>query len=383
MEFRIGVLVPNSSLMPRLAQQVLAALKYGCHGRRTEKIEWVVVTSGHNASPREVQAKLQQLCVVEQVDCIVTVLNVLLVEHIQNVVVGQQVPILVLTAGEHALPNICRSQYLFLNSLQLWKSSWLLGWWAAETFGGRSAVMSGYHESGFGFGFANGLGTEAGGGMLCQTLPVANASTAQTFSDAFQEVSAIAPTHVFGGFSSTESKLFLEAYAGSSDYQFPLIGLDPLVQCYMPTNTVGMHSLPVTTVTSWSRNTELDQALATVLRCETPMQVHFYAMLAYEAGLFIAQALDSSTTDSPTGTEFLLALQESEIVGPRGTLRFETDIQQTDPAQYVRQCELDLQMNTCQQTLMPLVVPDLYAEQVALARQNVVPSGWTNPYLVA
>ena len=125
MPIKIGVILPNSNYIPSLARGILRALELALNAYPEINYELCIEATSYNANPSVLIGKIQDLLVKAQVDVVVAPLNAGVLSQVKPYFSGQQVPLIVNTLGADVVNLESQSAYLFINSFNLWQSSWI------------------------------------------------------------------------------------------------------------------------------------------------------------------------------------------------------------------------------------------------------------------
>lgn len=383
MPLKIGVLVPNSNYIPRLARDIPQALALALAETPAIDYELCIEAAGYNADRSVLIGKIQELLVKAQVDVVVAPLNAGMLRHVKHYFSGQQVPLIVNTLGADIVNLDSQDAYLFINSFNLWQSSWMSGYWGADAYGKRACSMAALHEGGYGMGFSFALGLEAQGGQLLQAAVTHHTSRTEDPTEIIKWVAETNPDFIMGLYAGKEAVSFLKAYHQLGyQGQIPLMGLPFMVDEAL-LDELGELALGIQSISCWDQESDAAQAFARIFQEQTGRSVNCYVLLAYESGQLIARAIHEIGPDRPINGQLVEALLAAEFAGPRGPIKFDAENREINTPAYLREVarrEDGRLHNTVLKTLLP---PSLLDQQIALARKNLPKQGWLNPYLVA
>ena len=100
MTARIGLLLPNSNIINRLAADIRGQVAEGFGGGGLPPAEFIVEATAYNASRDEVRARLQELLIKHDADLIIAPLNPGMIASVEDLARGQETPLFILTMGE-------------------------------------------------------------------------------------------------------------------------------------------------------------------------------------------------------------------------------------------------------------------------------------------
>ena len=383
MPLKIGMLVPNSNFIPFLSKDLPKALEFGLTEQNSIKYELFIEPTGYDVDKNVLADKIQTLIIKDQVDIITTPLNVGLFEHVSGYFSSNQVPLIVNSLGEDVIFQHAQSPYIFINSFNLWQSSWMTGYWGAGEYGQRACSIAGLHDGGYGMGFAFAVGLEAQNGQLLQTAITHRESCTEDPSEFITMIAEYEPDFIFGLYSGKEAVSFLKAYrqlgyAG----KIPLVGLPPITAEHL-WDELGDQALGIKTISSWDRGTAQSQNFIQVFVTKTRHPVNPYTLLAYETGQLITKAVKEIGGGSPILDYLPEALKTVEFQGLRGLTKFDSESHETDTKDYLQEVVRGEDGMLAYKTIKELETPPLFYEQLALARKKLSKQGWLNPYLIA
>lgn len=374
---RIGALLPNSTYIRRLASDIRQAAFAVLKSDPALELDVVVESTSYNESPGEVRGKLRDLMISSDVDVVLAPLNTGMVPRIADLAEGQGTPVIVLTLGEDIFAGDVAPPWIFLLSMGYWRSAWLAGYRAASA-GGDVCILSCAHAGGYGMSFAAALGVEAAGGKVAATIPAPAGIDALQASDLVSYTLSGAPGGIVFLGAGPDGEALGGVLAGAADrpaiWGLPPVGL-------LPGPIRSEVNAAVHCFSAWNPCSDASSQFIEEWTASTSRAVHPYAVLAREAGLFLAEAVGRLGSAGDRDA-LRSALADSAVTGPRGPVAFDPATQEAVTPQVCLTFTLapDGRSIACAE---PVRVPDLLDEQVALARQNIDKQGWTNPFLVA
>ena len=377
---RIGLLLPNSNFITRLAADIRRWLVLGLEENGSAG-ELFIEACGYNEKASTLREKLQHLVMRDDVDLIVAPLNPGMVSHIADLLPGQQTPLVTLTMGEDVVEGDTAPPWLFVNSFGLWRSAWLNGWHAVHTHGPKICTMSAAHEGGYGLAFAAALGVEAAGGEIAAALPLPMQFTADHVAAHMSVAIEVAANAIILLASGEAQDAVSAALAGpgGNPGAIAITGFAP--HAWLPGGRRPDAGAPASALfSSWDPGAPSSAAFIDRFVADNNSPAHAYALMAYEAGGLIAAAL-SGGQGPMQGEGLCQALAAATFDGPRGPASFDPQTQEINQPQHLLESRDGGALVVCKGDTPE--IPELLAEQVALARQKVGKSGWLNPYLVA
>lgn len=360
-KLKIGVLAPNSNFVPFLANDMLAAMRFGLAEARLE-VEISVGSAGYNADAKMVFPALQQLTLVNQVNCLVAPLNVSLIKSVADYCENQAVSLVALNLTEDPLFESARSSSVFVNSYYLWHTAWMSGYIAGQKFGSKGAAVAALHDSGYGLTFAFQLGLEAAQGkLICANTTHRNSSNEDPLP-VISDIISQNPDFIWAAYSGREAISFLKAYSSLNQAgKPPLITLSPKITESMCSKTSDSFQ------DIWYLSGENFAAAGkSSLAMSLGREPNPYALLAYETAHLIADAIANNGAN----------LNRAEFESVRGRIGFNRNSRENQT--------FYLYHKTADETAVEeILAPSLLNEQYQLACRKLTKQGWVNPYLCA
>ncbi|WP_431212410.1 hypothetical protein ACQ86N_42990 [Puia sp. P3] len=104
------------------------------------------------------------------------------------------------------------SDYLFYNSLHLWKSQWAIGKWMQDIYKGEPSVNLSVYESGYGLQDSFRIGAGASGATTLKVNLVRNISGPPDTMPLIRYIQEQRSTHIHALLSGKEGEQFLQLY---------------------------------------------------------------------------------------------------------------------------------------------------------------------------
>lgn len=360
------------------------ALQLGLNANQSLEYELCIEPAGYNANKDDVIAKVQELLIKHQVDIIMAPLNVGLLAYIKHYFSGEQVVLIVNTLGEDVVFHETQDPFVFINSFNLWQSSWLSGYWSAIEYGPQACSIAAYHDAGYGMLLSFALGLEAHEGKLNQVQVTHQQTRDQDPSADIQAVINTNPDFVMGFYSGREAISFLQTWRQLEGKTHPPLVTLPFAVDEILQAQLGDLAIGVTSISCWNRETLEAKHFLEIYQAQTQYPVNCYALLAYETGHLIASAMRHIGTSQALQANLAEALKFAEFNGPRGLLKFDTTTRETTIANYyVHKVQKGADNQLHNKVINALEIPPLLDEQLNLSRKNLEKQGWLNPYLIA
>ena len=369
---RLGLLLANSTLVGRLAGDIRLAVDFGLRDGGLSDVDLIVETTAYNAVGSEVVTATQNLAIKQNVDAVIAPLNPALFGDVATIAIGQEIPVLALTMGEDVFAGDSAPPWVFSLSFDLWRSHWLMAHSAVKSES-QVCMICAAHDGAYGISSAVERGIQAAGATLAATLPLPLMLSEPVLLPMQSALEDIKPDCVIVLASGDDLALIRDAIIKRFP-DLPIVEPPPTsfgaVTCADRTSTIPMVS---------GLDPSLPGASSFLARFgdETGRPVPAYAILAYEAGLALAdaaQACDGRTN----GRKLRDALAACSMESPRGKISF-------DPSTLDASGQLHLLNGALQddQWRVTSSTPMDLPQQLIDDHANGEKTGWLNPFLIA
>ncbi|MES1160765.1 MAG: hypothetical protein ABUM51_08410 [Bacteroidota bacterium] len=119
---------------------------------------------------------------------------------------NRQTPAILMNLGADIPGRELSSEYLFYNSLHLWKSEWVIGKWAQKKYGGEPSINMSIYEGGYGLHESFKTGTSVSGAETVKLNIVKNFSPSPDTSPLIQYLHVQKPHHSHALLSGKEGQ---------------------------------------------------------------------------------------------------------------------------------------------------------------------------------
>ena len=383
---RIGALLPTSVRFPAVDHSFVAGLR-GALTDAGVAFELVIEPTGNAAVRDLVTEKVQRMLLQHAPDVVTAVLGAGLSPHMHAMFRDAETPLLMADLGaDPIMVGNERSPFAFSLTLDLWRSSAALGYWAARSLGSKACIAAGFHEAGYGLVPAFWLGfQQAGGGTVLSTEVTHRKSADDDPTEQLRRIAALNPDFVMSFYSGRDGISFANAW-----HDLGLSARLPLLASPLFTHDVWLSRMPkppagVRTAMSWDTSAHADEherfrRLAKVGEGKSPA---VFALLGYETGRLLASAAARLGTER-SGAALCQALSGTSFMSPRGHMRVDESTGEAVGTQdYLQELRRGEDGTWSQVTLDVLPAPPAARAAYDAIRQSDERSGWLNPYLVA
>ena len=377
---KIGWLFPYSGIFRNLKSD----LERGLQLALSEKGSDLSITSCYEfiqtGGQKPTEDALKKLWQFENVDLVVGVLSSKVALNILPLVDASRTPMIFLNLGADIPLPAMHSDYLFYNSLHLWKSQWVLGKWAQQQFGGEPSINMSVYEGGYGLHESFKAGTAVSGAETIKLNIIQGTPTGPDTTPLIEYIRTQQPRHAHILLSGKEGQHFLSLFQESGLSDRLSLTVNPfLVDGEGPASlTSGKELYSALTWSSQSDtigNRDFLQHYSSAFE-EAPRA---FSLLAYETGLALTAAIQG-LPGQLSRDNLAAALRETSIISPRGTINLSTRPLQTGMPVYILQTIHDPQTG---QPATRIVEECTGVEwnNPALSNEQAYLTGWQNPYL--
>ncbi len=380
MKYKIGLILPDSNYFKRFGKDYHTLVDAGLQKSGFDNYELVIEPGGYNNQMKIMVEKVQSLIVKEQVDAIVAPFNPSFLMDVAPLLDSNEVLLLLTYMGEDIIHQDCKSEFAFINTFDLSKSAWLQGYEVATRHGKKGVHIGAVHDVGYGTSRAFTMALESAGGALCLATLTHKESRTESPAQQIKEVLGEDADFIFGFYSGKEGISFAETWAETEGKKTPfvpsyMLHADDVIEA------CGEKMIGQKTVGCWDRDGQSEANLAFKSLCETRLgkKPHPYGLLAYESGELLGKALLKAGNMTPDSVKS--ALTAVSISGPRGDVSFDAESRLTSTTDYEFEI-VEENGQIIRKMIREIEVPEKYDEFLSWATENMIKTGWTNPYLI-
>lgn len=382
---KIGALLPTSRLFPAVDHSFIAGLR-GALGDAGIAFELVIEPTGTAAVKDLVSEKVQRMLLQHAPDVVTAVLGAGLSRHMHGMFRDAETPFIVADLGaDPIMMGDSRNPFAFSVTLDLWRSSAALGYWAARSLGSTACIAAGFHEAGYGLVPAFWMGfQEAGGGTILSTEVTHRKDSDEDPSEQLQRIAALNPDFVMSFYSGRSAISFANAWHGAGlSARLPLLA-SPLFTHDAWLTQMAAPPAGVRTAWSWDPTAHAEEQaqfcrLAKIGERKSPA---VFALLGYETGRMLASAAARGGSQR-SGESLCAALLGASFTSPRGQLKVdESTGDVTGSRDYLQELQCGPDGSWSRVTTGTLSSPPSFRAAYDAIRHADERSGWLNPYLV-
>ena len=372
MENKIGVLIPQSNAHPQIGKSFINGLKLGL---KDLSYKLLIESTGFGSDPKQIINSIQKLNIQEEVKLTTGLFGHYGFDEIAKFVSQNEEILLAANFGTNFA--IKPPSGVFQNTLGLQDSLIKLVDHFSKNNIKNITTSSCYYESGYGFikgleiGINNQEITKFTGHYITPHKPRENESESMNLVIKEANTEAIVAFH--NGIFAEEHLEFLEknnVHNKYPIYALPFSSEDKLVKKSLETFK------KIKLISSWYKELKND---SNKVFTNTYIQTYdkapnFYALLGYENGLVIKNALKQNKKSLKK------SIEEISIDGPRGKINFENPFNKTDFPHYIWNQDINNKNEVIRKPIKEL--PKINFKNLAKTTEEESESqGWFNAYL--
>jgi branched-chain amino acid transport system substrate-binding protein len=380
---KVGVLLPQSTLYPRLGSNFLAGMKTCLsmlgHDRAPQEISLIPedIELGASLASQKGAAMLRN----SRLNLLVGVLTPSVAASFQGLLSANKGLLLACSIGENVPRHDHQSQDVFYHTLGYWQANYMLGSWAARNLGPRVVCATSFYDSGYDALHAFRMGVESAGGEVVHTHISHTSGGSEDLAPLMADMDAAKPDVVYGGYCGQHAVDFVKAYANSR-----LAGRVPLVGSAFLTDesllsAQGNAALDIHTCASWSPTLDNreNSAFLSAYRQNTGHAPDAFALLGFEAARLIVEAVKGAGGDAGNTAKLRSAMSAARFDGPRGPVGLGAQGESTGGTFHLRKVKWEgrAPQNSLASELAATPVGDAQID----ALRASVKTGWLNAYL--
>ena len=322
---RIGLMLPFTGVYATLGENIAAGLELRLKtlGDRLGGRPYEIIRTDSEANPAKAIDNATKLVKGKEVDFVVGPVHSGVAMAMTKVMEKSPKTIMLCpNAGANDLTRGACAPNIFRTSFSNWQTGYSMGaelfkrghkrivtltWKYAAGQEMMSALLEGY--------------AQAGGGEAQEQLWVDFPNT--EFQPVLTRIAALKPDAVFAFFSGAGAVKFIRDYAAAIDRSvIPLYGTGFLTEGVL--DAVGDAAEGIVTTMHWAEtlDTPENKLFMGDFRKATRHQADVFAVQGWDTGTVLYKAIDLVKGDTGATTALIKAMEETQIIGPRGTWTF-------------------------------------------------------------
>lgn len=226
---RIGVLLPRSSLRPRLGQDFLAGMRLRLAQAREGDPQVELLEADIGLGQSLVSARAREL-LARGADVLTGVMGINVAAMLRESLAPGDL-LLACDLGANLARDWELHPSTFQNSFNYWQASFAMGCWASEHVGKRALLVYSLYESGYDTPYAFQLGVEAAGGEVLHTRVTHVPPDKGGFGILEEIARDLRPDYLYALYDGKRALDFVRWYAASTlAGRVPLLGAGLLVR---------------------------------------------------------------------------------------------------------------------------------------------------------
>ncbi|HXO75604.1 MAG TPA: ABC transporter substrate-binding protein [Puia sp.] len=378
-KIKIGWLIPYSGIFRNLRMDLQQGLDTALKKERAGVAITAYPEYVRAGAVKETEEALKKLLLYERVDLVIGVLSTKTCNGIIPLLENHRTPALILNLGADLPTRQLSSAYLFYNSLHLWKSEWAIGKWMQKKYGGEPSINMSIYESGYSLHNSFRIGTSVSGAATVKMNIVRNITGPPDTRPLIEFIRDQQPKHAHILLSGKEGEQFLQLFYEQNLSPPPGLSVNPFMVEDLQTKIPPGSDLY--NATTWCKTLDTPGNRVFVQEYTTAWleSPNAFALLAYEAGLVLAAALENS--DQKISPEKIAALLgQVHPAGPRGVFSVSTQPFLSDLPVYIRKPVISTRTGIFENSIVQTTSGIEWDDPMLLVEQEQV-TGWQNPYL--
>ncbi|HTI69859.1 MAG TPA: ABC transporter substrate-binding protein [Candidatus Limnocylindria bacterium] len=320
--FRLGILLPASNAHPALADNLLQGTRLAIAETQTDigawKIELIPVEV--TSDPRTFPSTVSKLYAVQNCHAVMGPVNSGILTTMKESLQSEGRPFISTTTGANMARPPESMRNLFRVSLGYWRSTYALGKWAAETVGQRAYIATTLLEAGFDSNgtFYCGYGD---GGAVDYRFCVADAPDFNLRTEPFiADLQTYQPTFLYlSAIGSKAITLLKDLHDAGILAGLPVLSTGFYTELPWG-HKLGDAALGIRNCFTWAASLDLPEnhSFTSAFQQQTTRSADSFALLGYETGKLVAQAIAKSGTDADDPESLIQSLESGSFASPRG-----------------------------------------------------------------
>jgi branched-chain amino acid transport system substrate-binding protein len=338
---RIGFLTALSGVYSKLGQSQINGLtlyldqvQWRGGGRKIE-----LVKEDEEASPRVGLRKMRKLIDGDRVDIVAGLISTHIAQAVRDYVHQKRMVLIISNAGANTLTRDRRSPYIFRTSFSNWQISFPLGEWVAKQVGRRVFVSAADYAAGREHAEAFKASFLRAGGQVVGEIypPLGNAD----YGPFLSEIARTKPDATYNFYAGSDALKFVKQY---DEYglkrEIRLTGAGFMVEEDILA-AQGRSALGAVTTLHWalSLDTHANRRFVSDYRKRFHAEPDVYAVMGYDTGRVIVEALQAVGGDVSDRQRLTAALRTIQFESPRGPFRLDPETHNPIQTIYVREVQ--------------------------------------------
>jgi len=322
---------------------------------------------------------LKKLVLFENADIVAGFVGTKVMMHLIPFIEAQRAPVILSNLGADLPGALLHSQYLFYNSLHLWKSEWAMGKWMQCKYGGEPSVSLSLYESGYGLHECFKTGAAAAGAQTMKLNMVKNMSALPDTRMLISYLQEQQPRHAHILLSGKEGEQFLDLFFQSGLSRHMALSVNPFITGESLCRKVDWNGRLHSALTWYGGlPTPGNELFTRLYRDNYGVQPNVISLLGYETGLVLAAAVHNMG-HCINRKELAMALSAAAPQGPRGKINMGTCPLRTGLPVYIQSSDRQVKDQQVTHRVEEEAGIEWSDPLIGPAGQSV--SGWQNPYL--
>lgn len=383
-DFKVGVLLPRSSLYPSLAINLVSGIKTAFKTYGIENIQLQYENIGFGADEADIYAKTEKMLLQDDVILVIAYMDYMEAYKLEPLFAGMNRLLLVLDPGGQIPLNWnTTSPFCYALSLQAALGSRMTGHLAAKEGAVKPVFATSFYEGGYLQCFAYQKGIESGGGQIQSHLVVPFKLEDFSINPLHDMVKQQQPDSILAQFSAEAGALFFKQYTNTGLQNRLKFYSSPFMLEETWLETIEYPFDNIRGYVTWLRNLSNETNLLFLNKIEetTDNEGNIFSMLGWEAAQFViafSRIINNYKKISLAQND----LEKLIIESPRGLLMMHADTHHFIAPMYLVEVIKNKKGGTCELKLISekKSTTEEFEQHVADKPEGVF-SKWTNTYL--
>jgi branched-chain amino acid transport system substrate-binding protein len=382
-EYKIGVLLPRSSLYPMLSMDLISGLKNGFRSFGVTNVKFCYENIDFGGVEATVYSKVEKLLLEENVSMIIAFMDHTEAFKLEPLFRNINRLLIVLDPGGHIPLNWQTSPFCYTLSLQAALGSRLTGQLATTEGSMRPVFATSFYEGGYLQCFSYLKGLQNGGGAVQAHLVVPFQREDFKIDPLHQAFEMYKPDSILAQFSAESGAFFLNEYISSGLYKELKLYSSPFMLEETWLSTIPYPFDGIRGYVTWFKDLSCDSNtfFLNQIEEETGTAGNIFSMFGWEAAQFIIQCKQILNT---YGNKILPAQSELENIAfesPRGTVKMHAATHHLIAPMYITEIISTINKR-CKLKLIEedTAVAEKFEHYIADKPEGIF-SKWTNTYL--
>ncbi len=382
-EYKIGVLLPRSSLYPVLAMDLISGLKNGFNAFGIDDVVFRYENIGFGGIEASIYSKVEKLLLEENVSIVIAFMDHTEAFKLEPLFSNLNKLLIILDPGGHIPLNWNTSPFCYTLSLQAALGSRLTGQLATEEGSVRPVFATSFYEGGYLQCFSYLKGLESGGGEVQSHFVVPFQREDFKIDPLHHSFEQYKPDSILAQFSAESGEFFLKEYMNSGLFKELKLYSSPFMLEETWLSRISYPFDGIKGYVTWFQDieSESNQFFQKYIEKETGKTGNIFSMFGWEAAQFVIECKKILNIYDQKIVFAQPYLEKICFESPRGHVQMHAVTHHLLAPMYVTEI-IQTENKYCKLKLIEMDAAILEKfEQYILDKPQGVFSKWTNTYL--